>query len=566
MTNTPNGPAPQNIFQSDKAGQPVVLKTPPSQKTNDGFKNFALKLGVSSRGEEGNSDNAISDGFYAFNLITRNRVQLEAAYRGSWIVGRVINCFAEDMTRAGITLNTNKGAEKVSEFKVQMSRLQIWQSFFETIAWSRLYGGAIGVLQIEGQDLKSPLRLETVQKDQFKGIATYDRWQLNPSMSQIINSGPNIGLPEYYDIALGSNQNDPGLAPLAKAKESINSSGGLVKVHHSRCIRLIGIKLPYWQAITEMMWGESCLERLWDRLIEFDTATAAAGSLITRANLRTVSIDGLREILAAGGKAEEALISQFEYMRKFQSSEGLTLLDKEDNFQSTAYSFAGLSDVILQLGQQVSGSSEIPLVRLFGQAPAGLNATGESDIRNYYDSVAAKQEATLRNPIELIIRVMWRSCFGEAAPDDLAFTFTPLWQMSATDKATIATQNTAAIVQAHDDGLLSTSTAMKELKQQSIETGLFTHITDEDIEGAEEELPPEPVAAGDPEKEGQETGNLGNGPTVPKEKTGDNAWKRIKAFMTKERHVLPKKRTVDAPKPKKRVMTKDQKRILEFIK
>ena len=69
-----------------------------------------------------------------------------------------------------------------------------------------------------------------------------------------------------------------------------------VRVHHSRCARLGGNKLPFFQAITEMMWDESVLERLWDRLIEFDTATSSAGSLILRANLRTVGVKGLREI------------------------------------------------------------------------------------------------------------------------------------------------------------------------------------------------------------------------------------------------------------------------------
>ena len=170
--------------------------------TADGFDNFLSKLGL-------NNDNALSAGTYEFNLITRNRILIEAAYRGSWVAGMMIDAVAEDMTRAGITITTAeaKGSGKegtLREFRHNMTRLQIWSSLCSTIKWGRMYGGSIGVLQIAGQDPSTPLRLETVAKGQFKGIVAYDRWQLNPLIQQPIEEGPNIGLPSLYQIV-----NDP---------------------------------------------------------------------------------------------------------------------------------------------------------------------------------------------------------------------------------------------------------------------------------------------------------------------------------------------------------------------
>lgn len=507
-------PKAQDIFKN----QVKDAVTGP-EKTLDGFHNLAARLGITPRGEC--EDNLLSKGHYEFNLVTRNRVQLEAAYRGSWIAGQVIDTFAEDMTRAGIQIHTNEGAEEVQDVKRHMSKLQIWSSLCGNIKWGRLYGGALGIMQIKGQDLATPLDLDSIQQGDFKGIAVYDRWQLNPVLGQIIDSGPDIGLPQYYDIVLGSNVNDPGQAP---GGQETNTTTGQVRVHHSRCIRMLGIQLPFFQAVTEMMWGESILERMWDRLILFDTATLTTGSLITRAQLRTVGVDGFREILAAGGKAEEALITQFEYMRRFQQNEGITLLDKNDTFASTAYTFAGLSDVLIQFGQQISGACNppIPLVRLFGQSPAGMSATGESDIRLYYDGVNAKQEETLRNPIETLLKVLWQSVTGNPIPKDLTFTFTPLWQMSATDKATIAKTNTDTVIEAHQEGLVDTPTAMKELKQASGDNGIFTHITDEQIEEAENEEPPMPD---EPTLE-----DPGEGPTEPQKvikQSKDSSWKSL---------------------------------------
>lgn len=439
----------------------------------DGFDNFISRLGL-------NNDNAMSAGTYEFNLITKNRLILEAAYRGSWIVGQVVDSVAEDMTRAGIDITTNKGDEEIKKFEASFSRLQIWQSIASLIKWGRIYGGAMGVIQIEGQKLDTPLNLDTVAKNQFRGIVVYDRWQLNPILDKVIESGPETGLPRFYQIVT--------TAAAANSAPSA-ATDGMITVHHSRVIRYTGIDLPFWQAITESMWGESILERLWDRLISFDNATLSSAQLIDRANLRTVKIESLRTIIAGGGEAYEGLLAMFEMMRSVQVNEGLTLLDKEDDFEQTAYSFAGLSDMMLQFGQQLAGASGIPLVRLFGQSPAGLNSTGDSDIRLYYDNINAQQEAKLRNPFEVLLKVMWRSVFGEGAPDDLEFTFTPLWQMSALDKANVSKNNTETILGAYEGGLISRAGAMKELRQDSGDTGLFSNITDEEITEAEDEPP-----------------------------------------------------------------------------
>lgn len=517
-----------------------VAKKLPTAKTVDGFANFAARLGVNPHDGSGSGNNLTSQGFYIPNLITRNRLQLEYGYRGSWIVAKMINTVSEDMTRAGIAITTNEGADQVSEIEIKMTRLKIWSSICETLMWGRLYGGAIGVMQIRGQKLDTPINLDSVEQDQFMGITPYDRWQIYPVLDKLINEGPDLGLPEYYDIVLGANMNNPGQEPGGQMTENPN---GRVRVHHSRCIRVIGIKLPFWQAITEMLWGESVLEQLWDRLIEFDTATAAAGNLINRAQLRMIGVEGLREIFAAGGAAQEALIEMFEYIRKFQQNEGITLLDKNDTFDSVAYSFAGLADVLIQFGQQLSGASDIPLVRLFGQSPAGLSSTGESDLRMYYDGILAKQEATLRNPLEILLKVLWRSTTGKPAPKDMTFEFVPLWQMSAKDKADIAKVITDAILEVHEAGIIKPATALKELKEMSGDHGIFTHITDEEIEEAENDEPPKPDEADVGSEPSAGTGNLGAGPTKPKElvkkaqsgATGDSAWKRIRHWFTKDK-------------------------------
>lgn len=451
-------------------------------QTRDGFDNFISRLGL-------NNDNALSAGTYEFNLVTRNRILIEAAYRGSWVAGMMVDAVAEDMTRAGVDITTAeaKGSGKegnLRDFRASMSRMQVWSSLCNVIKWGRMYGGSLGVMQIEGQDLATPLRVDTVAKSQFKGIVPYDRWQLNPLLQDPITEGPQMGLPSKYQIVTSP----IGIEPAYTGKYQT----GMSTVHHSRCIRYVGIELPFFQAITEMMWGESVLERAWDRLIAFDNTTMSSASLVDRANLRTVGIDGLREIIAAGGQAQQGLEAFFELMRRMQVNEGLTLLDKNDEFTQTSYTFAGLSDMMLQFGQQIAGATGVPLVRLFGQSPAGLNSTGESDLRMYYDNINAQQESRLRNPMETLLKVMWRSTFGQPAPEDLEFNFTPLWQQTPTDRATNAKTTTETVLGAYEAGVTSKTTTLAELRDSSGDTGIFSNITDEEIEESKNEDPPLP--------------------------------------------------------------------------
>lgn len=508
-----NQPPARALTKDERSMVVDAMKQIGKFATADGYDNFLSRIGL-------NNNNALSAGTYEFNLITRNRILIEAAYRGSWVTGMMCDAVAEDMTRSGIDITTAEAKgdgkeDSLKKLRRDMSRLQIWSSLCSVIKLGRMYGGSLGIMQIEGQDLSTPLRIDTVGKGQFKGIVAYDRWQLNPILQEPIDSGPNIGLPSRYQIVNDPREMEPSYRPGV-------SYNGLQTVHHTRCIRYVGIELPYFQAITEMMWGESVLERLWDRLIAFDNATMSSASLIDRANLRTVSIDGLREIIAAGGQALQGLEAFFEMMRLKQTNEGLTLLDKNDVFTQTSYSFSGLSDLMLQFGQQLAGACGIPLVRLFGQSPAGLSATGEADLRMYYDNINAQQEARLRNSVDDILQIMWRSTFGKPHPEDLEFDFKPLWQQTPTDKATNAKTNAESVLGAYEAGVIDRGTALSELRDSSADTGIFANITDEEIEEAANEEPPLPdedPAAPNPAVNPSKT---------PVKGLGDSKWQKLK--------------------------------------
>ncbi|MCV5512652.1 DUF1073 domain-containing protein, partial [Escherichia coli] len=132
------------------------------------------------------------------------------------------------------------------------------------------------------------------------------------------------------------------------------------RIHHSRLIRFDGVTLPFQQKMTENEWGMSVVERIWDRLTAFDSATVGAAQLVYKAHLRTYSVEKLRELIALGGPAYEALLKNIDLIRQFQSNEGMTLMDSRDKFETHQYSFSGLDDILSQFAEQISGAVGIP--------------------------------------------------------------------------------------------------------------------------------------------------------------------------------------------------------------
>ncbi|MCT4713241.1 DUF1073 domain-containing protein [Enterobacteriaceae bacterium H11S18] len=476
-------------------------KQPPekvAQPTADSFNNFEARVGMQTANQHSGST-------YRPNLTSRNRQLIENSYRSSWIIGESVDAIPDDMTRKGIRITSEIDAKDRGVIESQMDSLEIWDVLNDVLKWSRLYGGAVGFIMIEGQAPMTPLRLETVGKGKFKGILSLDRWMINPVTTRRVKEmGPDLGKPEFYDV--------------------VATATGIPawRIHYSRLIRFDGVTLPFQQKRTENEWGMSVVERLWDRLTAFDSASMGAAQLVYKAHLRTYKVKDLRKIIAMGGPAYDALLKNIDLIRLFQSNEGMTLMDDLDTFETHQYSFTGLDDILSQFAEQISGAVGIPLVRLFGQSPKGFS-TGDADLANYYDRVSSLQERRLRLPVRRILDIIHRSELGKPLPDDFTFEFNPLWQMSDVDRSTVAVNVTTAISTALADGLMTQKAAMTDLRENSGVTGIGASITDEDIKNAEDAPPPGISELEDKSPESPGGDPISNEPTADSESRRANS-------------------------------------------
>ena len=448
----------------DKAPEPQPIRS----RALDAFSNVLARLGAGT-------PNLLEGTEYSLQRMSRDFNTLNALYRESWIVRRIIDVIPADMLKNWITITSGLDPDVEKRLSLTLRRTQLIDKIKRGMQWGRLYGGALGVMLVkhQGYDLSQPLQLDWIMPGDFAGLLIFDRWNgVNPSSELIEDiSDPDYGFPKYYTVT------DP-------------AGGGSVKIHHSRVIRFTGNTLPFWEEIAEMQWGASVVESIFDELRKRDNVSWNIAQLTFMANIRVLKMQDLGQLLAATDNESQAeLLRTLEAQNMLLNNMGMQVMDAADGLETHQYTFGGLADCYQQFIMDISGAAEIPVTRLFGRSPSGLNATGESDLQNYYDMIAEKQESYLRPILNKVLPPFIISTLG-SLPDDFDFEFDPVAEPTDKERADLAKCGTDNVVAAYNAGLISQRTALKELKQQSERTGVWTNITDEDIERASDTVEP----------------------------------------------------------------------------
>lgn len=448
----------------DKAPEPQPIRS----RALDAFSNVLARLGAGT-------PNLLEGTEYSLQRMSRDFNTLNALYRESWIVRRIIDVIPADMLKNWITITSGLDPDVEKRLSLTLRRTQLIDKLKRGMQWGRLYGGALGVMLVkhQGYDLSQALQLDWIMPGDFAGLLIFDRWNgVNPSSELIEDiSDSDYGYPKYYTVT------DP-------------AGGSSVKIHHSRVIRFTGNTLPFWEEIAEMQWGASVVESIFDELRKRDNVSWNIAQLTFMANIRVLKMQDLGQLLAATDDESQAeLLRTLEAQNMLLNNMGMQVMDAADGLETHQYTFGGLADCYQQFIMDISGAAEIPVTRLFGRSPSGLNATGESDLQNYYDMIAEKQESYLRPILNKVLPPFIISTLG-SLPDDFDFEFDPVAEPTDKERADLAKCGTDNVVAAYNAGLISQRTALKELKQQSERTGVWTNITDEDIERASDSVEP----------------------------------------------------------------------------
>ena len=419
-----------------------------------GYSNAAAFLGEQSA--------LLSSGTFLRSGLTSDPELLTAMYRESWLAMRIIDTPSEDMTRAWYRLSCSADGKDIHALRRLEARHSVKQELTNALRWARLYGGSLALMVIRGEEdrLDRPLDMDLLLPGCFQGLLVLDRAQgIQPSYALVSDiDDPDFGLPESYTVQLDA--------------EHCRS----VTLHHSRVLRFVGRELPRGETVRENYWGASEMEHIQDELLKRSAVSANIAQLIFQANITTLKMSDFGDVLGAGTDEQRRSV---EYAmgveNRLRTSFGIQLLSRDDSLENHPYSFAGLSDIYEQFMMDMAGAAEIPATKLFGRSPQGMNATGESDLRNYYDMIASLQERQLRPALERLLPVMAVSCWGYV-PEDLEFVFEPAMTSSSAERAELLRNLGTEVIAAYQCGLLTREQALDELKRRGEPLGAYTKL------------------------------------------------------------------------------------------
>jgi phage-related protein (TIGR01555 family) len=450
-----------------KKQQPKQVDKTVKKAAQDSFSNVLGRLGMDQPGMMGATD-------YKLTRLTRDYNLMNALYRNSWIAKKIIDTIPEDMCKNWFSITADLEPEYTDRYNALEQRTLVRDKILEGICWGRLYGGAGAIMMINGhQDkLDEPLDYDDIMPNSFCGLMVLDRWSgIFPGTELITDiTDPEFGLAKYYEV------------------RDIEKDNVLSIVHHSRVIRFTGRKLPFWENQAEIGWGAAELEHVFDELAKRDNTSWNIASLVFQANLLVNKIDGLDQLSSMGDPdMQRDLYNVKSAQNQMRNNNGMMLIGKNEEITSMNYTFAGLNDIYESQMLDVAGAAEIPVTKLFGRAPAGLNATGESDMQNYYDKIAKDQESTLKPKINKLLPVMFMSEFG-FIPNDLGVKFNSIQTPTEDKVAEIVGKKVDSITKVYGEGIINHRMALTELHEMSYTTNMFTSITEKDIAKADDQF------------------------------------------------------------------------------
>ena len=145
--------------------------------------------------------------------------------------------------------------------------------------------------------------------------------------------------------------------------------------------------------------------------MEDQTLAQSIAHLSQEASIPVLHIAGLREAIAGGGDPDEATPEQIgQQINTLKSNFHLMMLDEpgREEFLRIAVQFGGLSDLMDKYQTRVASARDIPQTRWNGRAPAGMSATGESDMKNYVMMMEENRQSKLLLPLMKLDMVLAR--------------------------------------------------------------------------------------------------------------------------------------------------------------
>lgn len=387
--------------------------------------------------------------------------QLIAMYRSDWMSRKIVDIPVRDALRP--RRDWQADANTITRIEDAEKRHQVWAKLARALKWDRIYGGS-AILILNG-DARMDQPLRTIARGRLR-LVVLTRREIQPVRLVDDAMRPDFREPEQYQLTTGT--------------------GAMQYVHPSRVIRIISDERPDPEYNPDG-WSDSKLQIVYDAIHHAALTSAGIAELVHEAKIDIVRVPRLGDALSTPAGVE-TITKRFSLASMLKSINNMLLLGDGEDYQTKTQTFGGLNDILKSYLQIVAGAADIPAPRLLGQAPGGLNASGDTDMQNYYDHIESYRQDVIRPALERIDWLLWLDEFGTTMPSDIWWEWGPLWQMSEKDKAEIAAKKAETTEKYIGMGLIPEHIMLPAVANQLVEDGVYPGLDADELERAIAEI------------------------------------------------------------------------------
>ena len=203
-------------------------------------------------------------------------------------------------------------------------------------------------------------------------------------------------------------------------------------------------------------WGMPKLVPIMTALLQDQVFVSAIAHLGQEASIPILKIAGLGEAragLASSDDPDAPDVEQIgQQLNRLKSVFRLLMMDKDnEDFERVAVAFSGIANVMDKFLGRVAAAAQIPETRMMGRSPAGLNATGESDMENYVAMLESERAKTLA-PMMPTLDMMLARDAGIGEPPD--YEWGTLLERTPKDEAEASKMKAEAVQIGIDSGTI----------------------------------------------------------------------------------------------------------------
>ncbi len=329
------------------------------------------------------------------------------------------------MTRAwrAWATSTQGGEAEASAVQAAERGLRLPGKVHNAVQLARLTGKAAIFIGTGGNNA-APLGID-IAPGTIRYLHVFKGSELSGAEDDFNLASDNFGGHIYYDY---NPAHVSGQAQMAQEK---------VRIHHSRLIWFRGVTEP-----DDLSGGQSVLQHCYQPIIDAETVLAHGQALVGEAKLDVIKVRDLAGTLSTESGLKR-LQKRYSDGMALKSILGVTLIDSaSEEWERKQVNFAHLPELIQQRLEIVAAAARMPVTKLLGQSPGGMNATGESDLRNYYDMINGRQETGLRSALSRLDTLLIAHCGATIAPHD--YSWNPLYQLDEVQAAEAALKRAQA--------------------------------------------------------------------------------------------------------------------------